>query len=738
MPSPPIDVYSQQTSLSDPFRRITPHLDVQAAGEPALGIEQVARTAETLANRKAHADAATQAANTATDLRIETMKGFQAAKENAAPDAAGFTDAMLADFDKTTKTIATAHADNPLVGQYLQPHINQLREHLAQSSIDFEARQRVAYRADSAIQNANKAAAVVEADPTQITEAGAPIIQQINQAGFEPETRLKLMRAVDDTLSLAGARGLANSNPRAVLDQLAHPEQAGQIIAGLTPQQREVIQGHAQQKLVQQTGDGIVNVYRQIGPSAGAQAFASIDKSDLPDFLKDQVRQHVLAGINQWQGEARQANQAQIIKLEEGLNSGQPPPDARQQIYSLHNRGVYGPEETATKLAQADRAELARAGDDASIAWADQAYKGDVDHPNGRPLDAENGDVKKAIDGLFNHYAGQLQAGSPEWVSRAADIAHRTGVAPDSAVSWSRAQLISGDPKLAATGADMLARLQEAAPRGAPFAVDTKTEALARQVVDFVRGGVDPVTAVNLARKNTAIGEPERKFLEAKWQQKVPEKNFESMAANAVVAQLKDDPRFKPGMFSSVPTPSRELATEYGNLVHDYFLYTDGNLEQSQQLAAAAVRRTWGVTEVNGKREIMPYAPEAMFPGLTADQVRADIAKLSGELPGVDVSKIRLTPTAQTARSGGLLWSLTAPNQYGAYDVVTGKNGNPRTYHLPVTAQDQQNELDAARAKAFGTARAMQQQRIESERLQQQALDAEMKQSQAPGSLRYR
>ena len=738
MPSPPIDIYSQQTSLADPFRRITPHEDVQSAGEPAMGLEQVARTAESLQVRKQHADASTAAANTATDLRIETMKGFQAAKESAAPDAAGFTDAMLADFDKTTKTIQTANANDPLVSQYLQPHINQLREHLAQSSIDWEARQRVAYRADSAIQNANKAAAVVEADPTQITDAGAPIINQIQQGGFEPETRLKLMRSVDDTLSLAGARGLANANPRAVLDQLEHPDQAGQIIAGLTPAQREVIQGHAQQKLVQQTGDGIVNVYRQIGPSAGSQAFASIDKADLPDALKDQVRQHVLAGINQWQGESRQANQAQIIKLEEGLNSGQPPTDARQQIYSLHNKGVYGPEETATKLAQADRAELARAGDDASIAWAEQAYRGDVDHPNGRPLDAENGDVKKAVDGLFNHYAGQLQAGTPEWVSRAADIAHRTGVAPDSAVSWSRAQLISGDPQSAATGADTLARLQEAAPRGAPFAIDTKTEALARQVVDFVHGGVDPATAVNLARKNTAIAEPERKFLEAKWQQQVPEKNFESMAANAVVAQFKDDPRFKPGMFSSVPTPSRELATEYGNLVHEYFLYTNGNLEQSQELAGAAVSRTWGVTEVNGKRELMPYAPETMFPGLTADQVRADIAKLSGELPDTDVSKIRLTPTAETARTGGRLWQLTAPDKFGAYDIVTGKNGNPRLYQLPVTAGDQQNELDAARVKAFGTARAMQESRQESERLQQQALDAEMQQSAAPGSLRYR
>ena len=94
MPSPPIDIYSQQTNLADPFRRITPHVDVNSAGEPAAAIDQLARTSESLAVRKQHADASTAAANTATDLRIEAMKGFQKAKENAAPDAAGFTDSM--------------------------------------------------------------------------------------------------------------------------------------------------------------------------------------------------------------------------------------------------------------------------------------------------------------------------------------------------------------------------------------------------------------------------------------------------------------------------------------------------------------------------------------------------------------------------------------------------------------------------------------------------------------------
>ena len=726
LPSPEIQGYDPQTTLQDPFRRITPHRDEQAAGAFGGALEGLSGEVIGLQKERDRYNDRTAAANAAADLAVTTVKGVQSAKENAAPDAAGFTDGVLHDFDNTVGEFQKGYADRPGVSEALAPHIRDLRLHLAESSVLWEAQQRAKFRVDSVRQNTDKQAAVVEADPTQYEIAGKSLMGSINESGFEPETRLEAARYVDQTLPLAAARGLVRQDPRSVLDQLNDPSKAGKIVAGLNPQQREVIQAHAEAGVEQNMADGIVSTYRTLGPSLGSQAYASIDKADLPERMKDQVRAHVQTGLAGLQAEARQAHGDEIVKLEEGLDSGQVPANARARIFALHNQGAYSPEETATKLAQVDRAELKQAADGASLQWAMDAYNGDVDHPTGRPLDPEAPGVKDAIDTLFDHFAGHLQAGTAEYTNRAADIAFRTGVAPSSAVSWGRAQLVQGTPEQAAQGANLLARMQEASPRGAPFAIDTKTEALVKQINDQVRAGADPQTAVTIARHNTALPEPERKFLESKWTQKVPERNFEALSTNSLVAALKDDPRFKSGFFSSVPAPDRELSNQFGNLVHEYFLYNGGNYDQAVQLAAANVKRTWGVTDVNGKHEIMPYAPESMFPGLTTERIRKDLDGLSTELPGVDGSKIRLTPTDATARSGGLVWQMTAPNQFGQYDTITQKNGTPRYYRLPVSPGEQQQDLDAAKAAGIAKGRAAQAALKESMALQQKALDAEI------------
>jgi hypothetical protein len=81
-----------------------------------------------------------------------------------------------------------------------------------------------------------------------------------------------------------------------------------------------------------------------------------------------------------------------------------------------------------------------------------------------------------------------------------------------------------------------------------------------------------------------------------------------------------------------------------------------------------------------------------MFPGLSADVVRNDVAKTVADngalFQNVDPSQIHLTATDRTARTGGLDWALMKPDQFGAYEPVVGKDGNPLTYRLPVGGND--------------------------------------------------
>src|ERR1700676_234796 len=106
---------------------------------------------------------------------------------------------------------------------------------------------------------------------------------------------------------------------------------------------------------------------------------------------------------------------------------------------------------------------------------------------------------------------------------------------------------------------------------------------------------------------------------------------------------------------------------EFDQLSQSYYKQTNGNLQQARQLAAQDLKRTWGVSEVNGQREIMQYAPEAMFPGLSAGVVRDDLAKTVADnadtFQKADPSKIRLTATDRTARTGGTDWALSVPDK---------------------------------------------------------------------------
>jgi hypothetical protein len=171
------------------------------------------------------------------------------------------------------------------------------------------------------------------------------------------------------------------------------------------------------------------------------------------------------------------------------------------------------------------------------------------------------------------------------------------------------------------------------------------------------------------------------------------------------------------------------LQGQFDELTRSYYNETGGNLGQARQLAAQDVRRTWGVSEVNGQREIMQYAPESMFPGLTVDAVRNDLAATvqanGAAFQDVDPSKVHLTATDRTARTGGLDWGLMMPDQFGAYEPVVGKDGNPLVYRLPV----QQNDVSAVQARerqaALDAARATQQVQRDAEAGQMQAIETQ-------------
>ncbi|HYM46730.1 MAG TPA: hypothetical protein VES65_11305 [Solirubrobacteraceae bacterium] len=717
--SPAIGVYVPEINPQESMpRKVTPEMSPVSLGPAIENLGQ-------LLDDKQRKDGAVIAANKVSEIRMRQAQREEQQKLAAQQNPSGGTDNFAGnareEFDKDVNGVLSDLKNHPRWGsdyaaQLLEQMIPGMRADVFGKALNYEAGANVANRIAGTLDAGKKAAAAVEQDPDSWQKAGSEQMGALNAQGLPAEQRLMLGRQIDGWISEAAGNGYAKRDPQGTLGRLVDPNDP--LFSGMTPEARARVEQLARGHAVQNQADAVVNVYRNQGPVAGAKAFANVDSLPLPDDLKDHIRRGVESGLDQLQGQRRQQYAQQIIPLEEGIAAGKPPANARAQVWDLHNKGAFGPQETATKLAQLDRIAQSNAADDANLQWVSKAYT------DGRPLDPASKDVKDAVTGLFTHLAGDLQAGTPEWINRGADIASRTGVIPEPVVSWSRAQLVGGTPDQAVKAAEALARVQEATPRGAGFAVDEKTHALVKTIKDAVDAGTPAVTAVEVARQNANLPESQRKIIEERWRQL----KTDAATPGALRELLKGDERYRPGLFTGVPDVPDALEGEFNELSHDYYLHTGGNLAQAHELAAEDLKRKWGVTGVNGKRELMPYAPEQMFPGLTADVVRRDVAaSIEHNGIAVDPSKVHLTATDDTARTSGQVWALTAPDKVGAYDVLRGRDQQPLRYQLPVSPGDYAAVRERMVADAMAHARQVQAQQRDAEKLRMQALDEEMK-----------
>jgi hypothetical protein len=187
---------------------------------------------------------------------------------------------------------------------------------------------------------------------------------------------------------------------------------------------------------------------------------------------------------------------------------------------------------------------------------------------------------------------------------------------------------------------------------------------------------------VNLARDNAQKGKAEKKFLDDLWgTQHSNGQKWQTIDSNAIRSGLADDQNYASGGFlgiggQKVPDVPTAMAAEFADLTKQYFYHTNGNLDQARKLALNDLKGTWGVSQVNGTRELMKYAPERMFPNLSVDDIRKDIAT-----EGYGAS--RLVESPETGSSGGKIWSLAEKDQFGAWDVVRDERGMPLRYQLP-------------------------------------------------------
>ncbi len=489
-----------------------------------------------------------------------------------------------------------------------------------------------------------------------------------------------LQKNINESLEAGQASGLFSaSQVRELRDQYANAAQRG-----------------FQAGQVNNIASGIMGQYES-DVRAGDRALAAVDKLELDDATKIDVQEEVKKRFNLMQDERKRTYVDATSALHRDIEDGDPSPNAEQAAGNLYRKGAYTPAEYTSILGRIDNARMKHAEDTATITSIEQAVLSSAN------LDPKNEKVVKAVDAWFTKSAelNHLSPGDEEWVSSAAQVASRTNILPPQAMSWARASLLSGEPELASKAANAMTRWSDASPYAYTYFDDPNIKAYADQVSAMVQAGATPENAVEVARANTFdIPEARKKILQADYtKQKYVESNVSNLQSH-----MNSDDAFDRALLSGAPGASLAMQDEYQASVRTYFDKTNGDIKRARELAWKDIRGVYGYSEVNGKPEILKYAPELVFPGIDVKVIQSDVADVSKQL-GV-TTPVRLTPSRSTGDTNGVEWNLTTTDEDGHDEVLLDANNRPFVYAIPTQTEDYVRAQEEAKTKAVEDARA--------------------------------
>lgn len=685
---PALPQYRQQTRATGALPQMGEAPNVAAiAGAVA---DRVNQNVERVAEHDDNVDVAKGLA----ELRMKAAKRMDEGEANAAPDAAGFTQERMKEFDADLEEV-TKLARSPRAQAVLKEQSQTARAQIYERSLGFEASRRSAYRTDAAQAAVETSRSLLELDPTQYEAVRAEQLGSIPTLGLEPAQRLALARNIETNLAEGAAIGVAKNDPREALAKLATPKSGDARFDKLSADARRRLETFAKGKLAEAQADAIVNAYR-VDTRAGTKALVELSKSDLPPEILNDVRSQVSQGLGQLHFERRQQFNEQVTALERSISQDNPGVDAESKAAALYHRGAYSAEQYTNVLQQIDVARQQGAKKGAAMVTVEAAIR------NGDRLDPRDTDIVKAVDTWFTETAriNNVAPGSDEWVNSAAAIASRTNILPPEAMSWARKTLLSGEPKLAVPAANAMARFADAAPAAYAFFDDPQLKANAEAIDGMVRAGADPAKAVEVARATTYdIPKPRQEALKATY----TKEKFAADNAGVLGDLMDGDDAFEVGLLGTAPPPPIAMQDEYNGLVRTYFDYTNGDIKRARALAWKDIRGTYGVSTVNGEPEVLKYAPELVFPGIDPKVIQSDVSEAA---KGAKVeTPVKLTPARVTGDTHGLLWQLTTVDKDGYEEVLLDEKNRPLVYAIPTDTAVYVKAQEEAKQKAVEAAR---------------------------------
>ena len=282
-------------------------------------------------------------------------------------------------------------------------------------------------------------------------------------------------------------------------------------------------------------------------------------------------------------------------------------------------------------------------GQEASIRFAQNIAPG-----NNYVWNPINKDDREAANAGFKNLGGDVAA-----VER---IVEQTSIIPPDAALALRGALVSPNTQVVQGGLEMASKLMKSRPN--IFAGVDGAQEIERQATMFTH--LTDVRGFPVAKATEELIKREA----PEYKQKVTARLRDEDVNQFVKKNIKDSDlrdAFDDSWFSGEPKlgfkpeMAKEALAQYEEAAREAFLET-GDSDLAKSVALKEIKKTWGVSRINGDATIMKFPPEIAaayrgvkpenFAKLYTDQLAAEVKFNTGD--DLDRSTLKLTPTNQT------------------------------------------------------------------------------------------
>lgn len=253
----------------------------------------------------------------------------------------------------------------------------------------------------------------------------------------------------------------------------------------------------------------------------------------------------------------------------------------------------------------------------------DDSYSAVTKLTAGIPLDYKNKKDQKAVDaGLKSVLGDAPDFNDPMVRQTATQFAMTYGIVPSQLDSYIRASQFSQDPEVVNAGVTSMQSLLKAHPQLADQ-FSSKDLAFADSVVGYTDSGMNLEQAIDAARlTQTKTFKEKQDYVKAT----EFESNSDFIKKSASYANDYADDKVSAWFEFGEEINAQTMASVRSDYqrIFEYNLGRTGNVDGAKQATERDLNRKYGITYVNGKRELTAYPVEQMTLNITADQMTED------------------------------------------------------------------------------------------------------------------